>query len=135
MEMPHDALRARIERAVEELGHRREPERAFEFRRFTGITIPVTRLTPVELASLGGARGGDVQELTLEELLVRHVERTDIAVGGLSPRCEALRDAIHASLDDVRVVRHGSTEVRCFVLGNDPATGEIAGLEARVGGS
>ena len=135
MDTPRDALRARIERAVEELGHSRERDRSFEFRRFTGITIPVARLTPVELASLGGARGGDVQELTLEELLARHIgraEAADLHSGGLTPRYEALRDAIHASLDDVRVVRHGSAEVRCFVLGNDPATGEIAGLETRV---
>ena len=25
--------------------------------------------------------------------------------------------------------RHGRIEVRCLVLGNDPATGEIAGVE------
>ena len=135
MDTPRDPVRARIERAVEGLGRSREPDRPFEFRRFTGITIPVSRLTPVELASLGGARGGDVRELTLEELLARHVARGDVddrESGELTPGYEALRDAIHASLDDVRVVRHRSSEVRCFVLGNDPATGEIAGLETRV---
>jgi hypothetical protein len=32
-------------------------------------------------------------------------------------------------LEDVRVIRHGRAEVRCLVLGNDPVSGEIAGLE------
>ena len=130
MERAHDPLRERIERAAEGLVYSREANRPFEFRRFPGITIPVGRLSPTELASLAGARGGDVRELSLDELFARHTDRThESEAQRLAPRYEALRDAIRDSLDDVRVVRHGRTEVRCLVLGNDPATGEVAGVE------
>ena len=132
MERAHDPLRDRIERAAAGLVYSSTSGRPFEFRRFPGVTIPVGRLSPTELAALAGARGGEVQELSLEELLARHIERVDagdIDSQRLVPRYEALRDAIRESLEDVRVVRHGRAEVRCLVLGNDPATGEIAGVE------
>ena len=77
-----------------------------------------------------GARGGEVRELSLDELFARHIDRAHPSEAQrLATRYEALRDAIRESLDDVRVVRHGRTEVRCLVLGNDPATGEVAGVE------
>lgn len=132
MERARDPLRERIERAAEGLVYSSESDRPFEFRRFPGVTIPVARLSPTELAALAGARGGEVHELSLDELLARHIERVDaldVESRRLIPRYEALRDAIRQSLDDVRVVRHGRIEVRCLVLGNDPATGEIAGVE------
>lgn len=130
MERARDPLRERIERAAEGLVYSREANRPFEFRRFPGITIPVGRLSPTELASLAGARGGEVRELSLDELFARHIDRAHQSEAQrLVARYEALRDAIRESLDDVRVVRHGRTEVRCLVLGNDPATGEVAGVE------
>jgi hypothetical protein len=127
-----DPVRERIERAAEGLVYSSESGRPFEFRRFPAVAIPVTRLSATELASLAGARGGDVQEITLDELLARHIERADaldVESQRLIARYEAFRDVIRESLADVRVVRHGRIEVRCFVLGNDPATGEIAGVE------
>ena len=132
IERDRDPLRERIERAAEGLVYSREANRPFAFRRFPGITIPVGRLSPTELASLAGARGGEVHEVTLDELFARHIEgasghHADAPV--LVPRYQALRDAIRESLDDVRVVRHGRAEVRCLVLGNDPATGEVACVE------
>jgi hypothetical protein len=132
MEPRTDTVRERIERAAEGLVYSSDSGRPFEFRRFPGITIPVTRLSATELASLAGARGGQVHELTLDEFLARHIERADaqdVEAQRLVPRYEALRDAIRASLDDVRVVRHLGVEVRWVVLGNDPSTGEIAGVE------
>jgi hypothetical protein len=132
MEPKTDPVRERIERAAEGLVYSSESPRPFEFRRFPAVAIPVTRLSATELASLAGARGGDVQEITLDELLARHIERADaldVESQRLVARYEALRDAIRESLSDVRVVRHGRNEVRCFVLGNDPDTGEIAGVE------
>ena len=132
MERASDPLRERIERAAEGLVYSSGSARPFEFRRFPGVTIPVGRLSPTELAALAGARGGEVRELSLEELLARHIERVDarnVEAQRLIPRYEALRDVIRQSLDDVRVVRHGRVEVRCLVLGNDPSTGEIAGVE------
>jgi hypothetical protein len=91
----------------------------------------VTRLSAKELASLAGARGGDVHEVTLDAFLARHIEPADSPESEserLVARYEMLRDAIRESLDDVRVVRHFGVEVRCLVLGNDPATGEIVGV-------
>jgi hypothetical protein len=132
MERAPDSLRDRIERAAAGLMYSSESDRPFEFRRFPGVTIPVARLSPTELAALAGARGGEVRELSLDDLLARHIEPVDALDAEsqrLISRYEALRDAIRESLEDVRVVRHGRIEVRCLVLGNDPATGEIAGVE------
>ena len=132
MEHAADPLRERIERAAEGLVYSRGANRPFQFRRFPGITIPVERLSPTELAALAGARGGEVRELTLDDLFARHVEpgsAHDAEAQRLVPRYEALRDVIRDSLEEVRAVRYGRSEVRCLVLGNDPATGEIAGVE------
>jgi hypothetical protein len=132
MESARDPLRERIERAAEGLVYSTAANCPFQFRRFPGITIPVGRLSPTELASLAGARGGEVREVTLDDLFARHIEPVNAhesEAQRLVPRYEALRDAIRDSLDDVRVVRHGRAEVRCLVLGNDPATGEVVGVE------
>jgi hypothetical protein len=131
MEPTRDAIRERIERAAEGLVYSASSRRPFEFHRFPGIMIPVTRLSAKELASLAGARGGDVHEVTLDAFLARHIEPADSPESEserLVARYEMLRDAIRESLDDVRVVRHFGVEVRCLVLGNDPATGEIVGV-------
>ena len=131
MEPTRDAIRERIERAAEGLVYSATARRPFEFYRFPGIMIPVTRLSATELASLAGARGGEVHEVTLEAFLARHIEPSaspESESQRLAARFETLRDAIRDSLDDVRVVRHFGVEVRCLILGNDPATGEIAGL-------
>lgn len=131
MEPTSDTVRERIERAAAGLVYSPSARRPFEFHRFTGITIPVTQLSATELASLAGARGAEVRELTLHAFLAPHTEPVDLhdpASRQLAARFEALRDALRESLDDVRVVRHHGLEVRCFVLGNDPTTGEIAGV-------
>jgi len=131
MEPTRDPIRERIERAAEGLVYSAAARRPFEFHRFPGIMIPVTRLSATELASLAGARGGEVHEVTLDAFLARHIERAgppESESHRLAARFESLRDAIRGSLDDVRVVRHFGVEVRCLVLGNDPATGEIAGV-------
>ena len=131
MEPTRDPIRERIERAAEGLVYSAAARRPFEFHRFPGIMIPVTRLSATELASLAGARGGEVRELTLDAFLERHIEPRDASESEshrLVARYETLRDAIRESLDDVRVVRHFGVEVRCLVLGNDPATGEIVGV-------
>lgn len=131
MQPTSDTVRERIERAAEGLVYSPSAKRPFEFHRFTGITIPVTRLSATELASLAGARGAEVHELTLDAFLARHTEPVDLhdpESRQLAARFRALRDALCESLEDVRVVRHHGLEVRCFVLGNDPDTGEIAGV-------
>ena len=132
MEPTSDTVRERIERAAEGLVYSPTARRPFEFRRFSGIAIPVTQLSATELASLAGARGAEVQELTLDAFLARHIERAapnDAESQLHAARFAALRDAILDALEDVRVVRHHGLEVRCLVLGNDPSSGEIAGVE------
>lgn len=131
MEPTRDAVRERLERAAEGLVYSAVARRPFEFHRFPGIMIPVTRLSATELASLAGARGGEVHEMTLDAFLARHIEPADAPTSQpqrLAARFETLRDVIRESLEDVRVVRHFGVEVRCLVLGNDPVTGEIVGL-------
>jgi hypothetical protein len=131
MQPTSDTVRERIERAAEGLVYSPSAGRPFEFHRFTGITIPVTQLSATELASLAGARGGEVREETLDAFLARHTEPIDLHETQSRQRAvrfEQLRDALQEALDDVRVVRHLGLEVRCFVLGNDPSTGEIAGV-------
>ena len=127
-----DALRARLESAAEGLVYSSESDRPFEFVRFPGANIPLADLTPDEVAMITDSLGANVTEITLDELLARHIERVDmqdVEARRLIARYEALRDTLRQSFRAVRVFRLGATEVRCLVLGNDPETGELAGLE------
>ena len=130
--MIDDRLRARLEEASDGLVYSSESDRPFEFVRFTGATIPVTHLTAAEIAAITDSLGANVREVSLDELLARHIERVDVQDAEsqrMIPRYEALRDSLRRTLGTVRVFRLGVTEVRCLVLGNDPATGELVGLE------
>jgi hypothetical protein len=127
-----DPLRDALEDLAEGLVYSSESDRPFEFVRFTGATIPVTHLTGAEVAALTDSLGANVAELSLDELLARHIERVDVLdveSQRLIPRYESLRDSLRRTLGNVRVFRLGVVEVRCLVLGNDPATGELVGLE------
>jgi hypothetical protein len=130
--MIDDALRSRLESAAEGLVYTSESDRPFEFVRFTGANVPLADLTPDEIAMITDSLGANVTEITLEELFARHIERVDaqdVEARRLIPRYEALRDTLRESFGAVRVFRLGATEVRCLVLGNDPQSGELAGLE------
>lgn len=130
--MTADALQARLERAAEGLVYSSESDRPFEFVRFPGANVPIADLTLDEVASLTDSLGADVTEITLDELLARHIERVDVQdvqARALIPRYESLRDTLRQSLGAVRVFRLGNVEVRCLVLGNDAESGELAGLE------
>jgi hypothetical protein len=127
-----DELRGRLARACEGLVYSSESDRPFEFVRFTGASMPVARLSLSEVAALTDSLGANVTEISLDELLARHIERVDVLdvrSQRLIPRYEGLRDTVRDALGEVRVFRLGSIEVRCLMLGNDPATGELAGLE------
>jgi hypothetical protein len=127
-----DVLRATLSRASEGLVYSSESDRPFEFVRFTGASMPVARLSLSEVAALTDSLGANVTEISLDELLARHIERVDVLDAQsqrLIPRYESLRDTLRNTFGDVRVFRLGTVEVRCLVLGNDPATGELAGLE------
>ena len=130
--MSIDALQSRLEAAADGLVYSSESDRPFSFVHFAGANIPIAQLTADEVAALSGSLGANVTETSLEELLARHIERVDMQdVEGrrLIPRYEALRDAIARAFGTVRVFRVGAIEIRCLALGNDPTTGEIAGLE------
>jgi hypothetical protein len=130
--MTIEALRTSLESAAQGLVYSSESARPFDFVHFEGANVPVAQLTPAEIAAITDSLGANVTETSLDELLARHIERVDMRdeeARRLIPRYEALRDTIRRSLRDVRVFRMGTTEVRCLVLGNDPATGELAGLE------
>lgn len=127
-----DALRTRLEHAAEGLVYSSESDRPFEFVRFPGANVPIAQLTPDEIASLTDSLGANVTETTLDELLARHIERVDmqdVEARRLIPRYEVLRDTLRQAFGAVRAFRLGTIEVRCLVLGNDPETGELAGLE------
>lgn len=130
--MTQDALRDTLEQAIEGLVYRSETECPFSFVRFTGANVPVDRLTAEVIVALTDSLGANVSEISLDELLARHIDRVDIhdrRSQGLIPRYQALRDTIRRELGEVRTFRLGLNEVRCVVLGNDPATGELAGIE------
>lgn len=127
-----DPLRDTLEAAMSDLVFSSESDRPFTFIRYPATTIDIGLLTADEVASLDDALGAEVEEITLDELLARHIDRVDVLdrrSQGLIPRYEALRDTLRRSLVGVRVFRIGRREVRCLVIGNDPATGELAGME------
>jgi hypothetical protein len=130
--MTSDALRDTLDRAIEGLVYSSKTESPFSFVRFTGANVPVAQLTADEVAALTDSLGANVSEISLDELLARHIDRVDVhdrRSRGLIPRYQSLRDTLRRELGDVRTFRLGLNEVRCVVLGNDPATGELAGIE------
>ncbi|HEV7993213.1 MAG TPA: nuclease A inhibitor family protein [Gemmatimonadaceae bacterium] len=130
--MTDNGLRATLERAIEGLVYSSESDRPFAFVRFDGTSVPVAQLTADEVAALADSLGADTTELSLDEFLTRHIERVDVLdveSQRLIPRYEELRDTLRRTLGHVRVFRMGVTEIRCVVLGNDPSTGELVGIE------
>jgi hypothetical protein len=130
--MTGDELRVTLERATEGLVYSSESDRPFTFVRFEGASVPVTELTADTIAAIADSLGANATELSLDELLARHIDRVDVLdveSQRLIPRYEALRDTLRRTLGTVRVFRLGVTEVRCLVVGNDPGTGELAGVE------
>ncbi|MDB4916253.1 MAG: Nuclease inhibitor family protein [Gemmatimonadetes bacterium] len=89
-------------------------------------------LTPDRFAVLIGEPGAPVVEWSLDRLFARHIELvhpSDVVLQGVRPRFLALRDLLHASLQDLRVFRIGEVNVRYYIVGADAArnlTGIIA---------
>jgi hypothetical protein len=128
----NDRLRDELERAIAGLVYSSRADYPFAFVRFTGANVPVAQLTADAVVALTDSLGANVQEISLDELLARHIERVDVhdrRSQGLIPRYQALRDTLRRSFGAVRTFRLGENEVRCVVLGNDPDTGELAGIE------
>jgi hypothetical protein len=127
----NDRLRDRLEAASAGLLFSTESDRSFTFVRLAART-PVGELTPARVAELVGAPGAKAREWPIERFLARHIARVDPLderARALIPRYESLDGVLRAALGPVRVFRIGEVEIRVLALGNDPATGELAGLE------
>src|SRR4051812_45130664 len=125
-----DALGERLRAASAGLLFSTESDRPFEFIRL-GVSDPVASLTPVRVAEIVRRSGEKATEWPLVRFLARHIERTDPAdarARAMIPRYEDLETALTAALGTVRVFRIGKVEVLILALGNDPETGELAGL-------
>lgn len=127
-----DTLRDRLEQLSDGLVYSSESDRPFRFVRLHGAREPVAALTPARVAELAEAPGAPVREWPAARLLLQKIGAVDPQdhVGrALAPRYAALEDELHRLLPGWRVFRVGAVEVRVLALGNDPATGELAGLE------
>jgi hypothetical protein len=126
-----DVLRERLEAATAGLLFSTESDRPFVFVRLAACE-PVSSLTPERVAALAGEPGAKAREWPLERFLARHITRVDALderSRALIPRYEALETALRGALGRVRVFRVGEVEIRVLALGNDPASGELVGLE------
>lgn len=127
-----DTLRERLEGASEGLLYSSESDRPFHFVRFAGVRIPVGELTPELVATVAGMPGAAAREWQARRLLAQKIGGVDpIDTVGLAlvPRYVALERTLDEVLGTWRVFRVGRVEVRVLALGNDPGTGELAGLE------
>ncbi|HET9426216.1 MAG TPA: nuclease A inhibitor family protein [Gemmatimonadaceae bacterium] len=125
-----DALRDRLELAAEGLLFSTESDRPFEFIRL-GAREAVESLTPARVAEMVGRPDDRAAEWPLSRFLARHIERADVhdaRAQALVPRYEDLESALRTALGTIRVFRIGAVEIQVLAIGNDPATGELAGL-------
>jgi hypothetical protein len=96
-----------------------------------GVAEPIGSVTPARIAEVIGRAGERATEWPFARFLARHIERVDpLDVRAMQsvPRYEGLASALTVAFATVRVFRIGSVEVRVLALGNDPVTGELAGL-------
>lgn len=125
-----DALRDRLTCASAGLLFSTESDRPFEFIRL-GARDSIAEVTPARVAEVAGRGGERATEWPLTRFLARHIARVDSAdshAQALIPRYEDLEKALTAALGTVRVFRIGAVEVLILAVGNDPETGELAGL-------
>jgi hypothetical protein len=96
-----------------------------------GSAEPVAGVTPARIAELVGRRDERATEWPFARFLARHIERVDpmdVRAMQAVPRYESLAGVLESAFGTVRVFRIGAVEVRILALGNDPVTGELAGL-------
>jgi hypothetical protein len=94
--------------------------------------MPVATIGPDDVARMLGMAGEPAREWPRERLLRQKIAGVDPmdAVGlALVPRYLSLENLLTRLVGPWRVFRVGRVEVRVLALGNDPATGELAGLE------
>lgn len=123
-------LRSRFESAADGLVYTSESDRPFEwlFLENAGAGWPYDA---DELARRVGARDGErIEERSLDDFFRRHIETSDpydVRAQQIRPRYESLKALVSSALRHPRVVRIGSIEVRCLIVGSD-GQGNLAGL-------
>ena len=131
---PDPDLTRRLADAAEGLTYASESDRSF-----TPFFLPAERLAgaawPLSPERFAATIAVDprepAEEADLDEFLARHIGRVDPAdeqAVELRPRYERLAAMLREALADLRVIRVGSVEVRCYLVGRDP-DGNVAGLE------
>lgn len=123
--------RARLESAADGLFFLSEIDAPFEWVEL--LDAPAGELTPESVARGLGEPEVPVETRSLDDFLAGHIEKADPAdpVGQENvPRFRALKEAVAATLSDVRVFRVGEVEVRYYVLGRI-RDGRVAGLMTR----
>lgn len=126
-----DELREALERATHGLTYGSESDRPFEFVRFTGDTRPVATLQPADVAALIGLLNARATERPIDRFLAHHIARVDPLDArsvALAPRYRELQNLLRQRFGLLRLFRVGEIEIQVLALGNDPVTGELAGL-------
>ena len=126
-------MRERLERAASGLVYVSEADHPFEF-----FSLPEggpDDLSPPRFLSLIGTPPyTPVEERTLDEFFSGHIERSDpndpVAQSNRK-RYRRLKRLLRDTLGDVRVLRVGRVELRCYIVGVEPC-GTLAGLVTTV---
>lgn len=123
-------LRRRLEAEAEGLVYTSESDRPFEFFFLPGAAAAGVPDREAFAAALGAAPGTRVEERSVEDFLMRHIETSDpydTEAQRIRPRYERLRDTLETALSEPRVYRLGTVEVHCYAVGAD-GRGNLAGL-------
>jgi hypothetical protein len=122
-------VRERLEKSAEGLVYTSESDRPFEFFSLGRLARGV--LDKKSFAELVGASPGEIEERTLDDFLMRHIETSDphdTRAQEIRPRYEAFKQVLLKELRDVRVYRIGRVEVSCYMVGID-RLGNACGLK------
>ena len=123
-------LRNNLEAAASDLVYSSESDRPFE-----GFLLDNGAdgwpYDGAELARrLGDPTNNRIDERSLDDFFRRHIETSDpydVRAQQIRPRYEALKELLRSTLRHPKVVRIGSIEIRCFIVGAD-GEGNLAGL-------
>lgn len=123
-------LKQEIEEAANELVYSSESDRPFEwlFLEGAGKGWPYD---PADVVShIPKSEGMRIEERSLDDFFRRHIETSDpydVRAQQIRPRYESLRSLLQSRLQHPVVIRIGSIEVRCLIVGDD-GEGNLAGL-------
>ena len=123
-------LQSWLEAAAGDLVYSSESDRPFEWfflkRGATGWPYDTAEFAK----RFPEASGKKLEERSLDDFFRRHIETSDpydVRAQQIRPRYEALKALIESSLKNPKVIRIGSIEVRCLIVGDD-GHGNLAGF-------